>query len=201
MAFAAIMVVAGAASASCGISDRVGFVGASCLHAWWDNNNWPKKSTFGAQVQNDCHEWDKVVAKVDLKDCSDKTWHLTNTNKRRGSEACRVNGIYCCKDMGICNKFDYTTKEGCTSQWNKSPASETCTLSGGNPIMFYDMQVAGPQSVTSTGDDCNFWAKCQYITSEWTIEEKQASIEDVHWPDADEVYNCNGVLKEGDESC
>ena len=60
------MVVAGAAYASCGISDRVTFHHSECVHGWWDNNDWPRKSTFGAQVQNDCHLWGTVVVKVDL---------------------------------------------------------------------------------------------------------------------------------------
>ena len=202
LAFAASLVVAGAAYASCGISDRVTFHHSECLHGWWDNNDWPRKSTFGAQVQNDCHLWGTVVAKVDLASCSDKTWHLNNTNKRRGSEACRVNGIHCCKDIGdLCNKTDLITVNGCTGQFDDSPASDSCYLSGGEITTFNTIMGLPAQSVTYSTSSltCNFWAKCQYITSEWTIEEKQTSIKDVHWLDADDLVNCNGVLKE--DSC
>ena len=172
---------------------------SECLHGWWDNNDWPKKSTFGAQVQNDCHLWGTVVAKVDLASCSDKTWHLNNTSKRRGSEACRVRGIYCCKDIGdLCEKKDLMTTESCTNQWNDSPASDTCYLSGGET---YTSGTTSPSSVTHSKNNytCSFWAKCEYITSDWTLEEKQASIKDVHWLAADDVVNCNGTLKE--DSC
>ena len=43
LAFAAIMVVAGAAYAACKGSNRVIFNNAECLHGWWDNNDWPQK--------------------------------------------------------------------------------------------------------------------------------------------------------------
>lgn len=194
LAFTAIIIVAGGAYASCGISDRVTFHHTECLHGWWDNNNWPKKSTFGAQAQNDCHLWDKVVAKVDLRSCSDKTWHLTNTNARRGSEACTVNGIYCCKDLGVCRKADYVTIDGCTSQWNKSSASDYCELSGGET---YTSGTTSPSPITASSANltCSVWAKCQYITPEWTLAERQTSIKDVHWLDTDDLVNCNGTLK------
>ena len=202
LAFAAIMVVAGAAHADCWGDNRVTFHHSECLHGWWDNNDWPKKSTFGAQVQNDCHLWGTVVAKVDLASCSDKTWHLNNTSKRRGSEACRVNGIHCCKDVGdLCNKSDLVTIDGCTSQWNSSPASDTCYLSGGETTVFGTIMGTGVQSVTASSANytCSFWAKCQQIGPDWTQQENATSIKDVHWLDADDVVNCNGVLKE--DSC
>ena len=204
LAFAAGMVIAGAAYASCGINDRVTFHHTECLHGWWDNNSWPKKSTFGAQVQNDCHLWDTVVVKVDLASCSDKTWHLNNTNKRRGSEACRVNGIYCCKDLGVCRKKDYVTIDGCTDQWNDSPASDTCDLSGGetytsnpngtSPEDFLSSVVASSDNYT-----CSFWAKCEYTADDGTTQENSTSIKGVHWLKADDVVNCNGELKK--DSC
>ncbi|MCY3754358.1 MAG: hypothetical protein OXG99_09760 [Alphaproteobacteria bacterium] len=199
LTFAAIMVVAGAAYASCSSSNRLTFHHSECLHGWWDNNDWPKKSTFGAQMMEHCVGWGKVVAKVDLASCTDKTWHLTNTNKRKGSEACRVRGIYCCTDISdLCNKSDLMSIESCTSQWNKSPASNSCELSGGET---YTSGSTSPTPVTWSDENCNFWAKCQYVKPDWTLGEKQASIKDVHWPEADEVYNCNGVLKEGGSSC
>ena len=199
LAFAASMVVAGVAHADCWGENRVTFHHSECLHGWWDNNSWPKKSTFGAQVQNDCHLWGTVVAKVDLASCTDKTWHLNNTSKRRGSEACRVNGIYCCKDVGdLCRKKDLVTIAGCTSQWNNSPASDTCELSGGET---YTSGTTSPSSVTASSDNytCSFWAKCEYMSGFWTYEEKATSIKDVHWLDADDLVNCNGRLKE--DSC
>ena len=193
LAFAAIMVVAGAAYASCTGGNRVSFHQAECLHGWWDNNPWPAKSTFAVRVKNDCHLWGTVVAKIDLASCSDKTWHLNDTNRRRGSEACRVNGIYCCKDVGdLCNRSDLVTIAGCTSQWNSSPASDTCDLSDGST-----------SSVTADTDDhtCDFWADCQYTADDGTTQEKATSIGDVHWLNADNVINCDGELKKSYNDC
>jgi len=198
LAFAAIMVVAGAAYASCSSSNRLTFHHSECLHGWWDNNDWPKKSTFGARMEEHCDGWGKVVAKVDLASCSDKTWHFTSANTRRGSEACRVRGIYCCTDISdLCNKSDVMTVAGCTRQWNKSDASDGCELSGGEPTVAGTILGTGVQSVTASSANytCSFWAKCNYITSDWTLEETQTSIRDVHWLDADDLLNCNGVLK------
>ena len=199
LAFAAIVIVAGAAYASCTGSDRVTFHHVECLHGWWDNNPWPKKSTFGARVQNNCHLWGTVVAKVDLASCSDKTWHLNNTNKRRGSEACRVNGIYCCKDVGdLCDKKDLMSIESCTNQFDDSPASNTCYLSGGET---YTSGSTSPTPVTHSKDNytCSFWAKCDYTADDGSTKERQTSIRDVHWLDSDDLVNCDGELKE--DSC
>ena len=201
LAFAAIIIVAGAAYASCTGSNRVSHANAHCLNAWWDNNPWPKKSTFGVQVMDDCHLWGKVVAKIDLAACIDKTWHLTNANKRTGSEACRVSDIHCCKDVGdLCRKRDLVTLEGCRGQFNDSPASDSCYLSGGTT---YTAGSTSPSPVVTDPDryKCSFWAKCQYVKPDWTLGEKQASINDVHWLDADDLYNCNGVLKKAGQSC
>ena len=195
LAFAAIMVVAGAAYASCTGSNRVTFHNSECLHGWWDNNPWPRKSTFG--VQGFCKDWGTVVAKIELAGCIDKTWHLDHNNKRRGSELCQVRGIHCCKDVGdLCNPGDVVTIAGCTSQWDESPASDTCYLSGG-----VTYNASGLASVTWSGDNCNFWAKCDYTADDGTTQEKQTSISNVYWPDADEVQNCDGELKKGSDSC
>ena len=202
LAFAASMVVADVAHADCWGDNRVTFHHSECLHGWWDNNSWPKKSTFGAQVQNDCHLWGTVVAKVDLASCSDKTWHLNNTSRRRGSEACRVNGIHCCKDVGdLCNKKDLITVDGCTGQFDNSPASDTCYLSGGEITTFNTIMGLPAQSVTYSTSNltCNFWAKCEYTADDASTQEKATSIQDVHWLDADGLVNCNGELKE--DSC
>ena len=195
LAFATIIIVAGAAYASCTGSNRISSRNAHCLQGWWDNNPWPKKSTFGVQVMDDCHLWGKVVAKIDLAACADKTWHLTHANKRTGSAACRVSDIHCCKDVGdLCRKRDLVTLDGCRSQFNDSPASDSCYLSGGTT---YTAGSTSPSPVTTDPSryKCSFWAKCEYITSEWTLEERQTSISNVHWLDADDLVNCGGVLK------
>ena len=202
LVFAMSMILADTARADCWGDNRVTFHHSECLHGWWTNRGWPKKSSFGAQVQNDCHLWGTVVVKVDLASCSDKTWHLNNTSKRRGSEACRVNGIHCCKDVGdLCNKRDLMTVDGCTSRWDQSPASDTCYLSGGEITTFNTIMGLPAQSVTySTANlTCNFWAKCSYTADDGSTQEKSTSIKDVPWLDSSAIVNCDGELKE--DSC
>ena len=199
LAFAAIMIVAGAAYASCTGSNRISSANAHCLHGWWTNRAWPSKSSFGVQVMDDCHLWGTVVAKIDLAACTDKTWHLNNANKRRGKEACRVSDIFCCKDVGdLCRKADLVTLEGCTDQFNDSPASDTCYLSGGTT---YTTGSTSPSPVVTDPAryKCSFYAKCEYTADDGSTKERQTSISNVHWLDSDDLVNCNGRLKE--DSC
>ena len=118
--------------------------------------------------------------------------------KGGGSELCQVRGIHCCKDVGVlCNHEDVVTIAGCTSQWNKSPASDTCELSGSETYTGGGTTHAeNLASVTWSGNNCRFWAKCEYTADDGTTQEKQTSIADVFWLDADEVENCDGELKE-----
>ncbi len=192
LAFALIVAVAGAAyAASCSGSNRVFHSNAECLHGWWDNNEWPKDSTFG--VQGSCSDWGTVVAKIELVGAMDRTWHLNNDNKRRGSSSSRVNGIHCCKDVGdLCNHDDMMTPDNCKSQFEDSPAANTCYLSGGQ---YYGSDGLSPVSVF--GEDCHFWAKCEYYDENWLKQENETSIEGVWYPDADTLRNCDGELKIG----
>ena len=92
--------------------------------------------------------------------------------------------------------------EGCTSQWNKSPASDTCYLAGGTTYTSGGTTHAeNVTHVTWSDENCNFWAKCDYTADDGTTQENQTSISGVFWPDADEVQNCDGELKEGSYSC
>ena len=85
LAVAFTAAVAGEAWAACGSSDRKSHRDSECLSAWWDNNTWPSPSPFG--VQNLCPDWGKVVAKIDLKDTGDKTWHLNDGIKGEAGRA------------------------------------------------------------------------------------------------------------------
>ena len=193
LAFAAVIVVTSAAYASCTGSNRVTHQDAECLHGWWDNNPWPAKSTFGVRVKNDCHLWGTVVAKIDLASCTDKTWHLNNTDRRRGKEACRVNGIYCCKDVGdLCNRSDLVTIEECTNQWDNSYASDTCNLSDDS---------ASSVTANTSNLTCSFWANCQYTAGDGTTKQKATSLEGVDWLGVDKLVNCSGNLKKSFNDC
>ncbi len=96
------------------------------------------------------------------------------------------------------------TEEGCTDQFNDSPASSTCYLSGGetyttNPSGTTEDDYLVHVQYNSNEYTCSFWAKCQYLTAQWAVRERQVVIRDVHYLKADDLVNCNGELKE--DSC
>ena len=93
------------------------------------------------------------------------------------------------------------TRENCTRQFNNSPASDTCYLSGGQ---YYTTNPDGGGdpanylvSVAFSRDNytCSFWAKCWYMKDTWIEEEKETSIEHVHFLESDDLVNCDGELK------
>ena len=108
----------------------------------------------------------------------------------------------------MCDKKDYVDREGCTDQFNESPASDSCYLSTDHAELYTtNPDGESPEDfLTAVGFSkhnltCSFWAKCDYLTPEWTIGEKETSIENVHFLDADDLYNCSGNLKKESESC
>ena len=114
-----------AAAGSCSAGNRVNHRDAECLYAWWKNRGLLKKSPY--HVSNQCPELGRVVAKVDLVSASDRTIHLTDRIPRDGDTRHRIRGISCCSDMGICNRPDAVTDEGCLAQFRRvSSASMTC---------------------------------------------------------------------------
>lgn len=113
LALVASIAVSGTVQASCEDDNRVAASEARSLQATWDNSCevkvWGKcmmwSSTFSAR--NTFPSQGKVVAKIDIKDKADRTWHLTNSAWNDGSEdANKVNGIYCCKDLSASGQCD-----------------------------------------------------------------------------------------------
>ena len=102
----ALLAVSGVSQASCGSSQRVPHSSAVCLDAGWDTT----KSCFWGICHYSSSFWatsrcnGKVVAKVDLADHADRTWHLNYNGHGRSSSAdLKVNGISCCKDLSAAN--------------------------------------------------------------------------------------------------
>lgn len=113
--------------ASCTGSDRISFRDAQCLAANWKNTNYIFGSSFAAR--NLCPDYGKVVAKIDLKNANDKTWHLRDGETRSGESHGKVRGIHCCRDLGkLCNYSDVVTSGSCMTEFNKSTAADSCTL-------------------------------------------------------------------------
>ena len=175
LAFALIVAFASAAYASCTGSNRITRANAECLHGWWDNNTWPSKSTFGAQ--NLCPDWGKVVAKVDIEAASDRTWHLANGDKRRGSTSNSVRNIYCCKDLGdeMCNKEDRVSVASCKTQFEASDADDDCDLN------------ADP---TTDSTHCTFNLTCTYTDTDNVDYTHTSNQLGVPWNRVDELEFC-----------
>ncbi len=175
LAFALIVTVAGGAYASCTGSDRVSRDNAECLSGWWDNNSWPKKSTFGAQ--NLCPDWGKVVAKVDIRNATDRTWHLADGNKRRSNTSHTVRNIYCCQDLGdrMCNKADMVSVASCRTQFEKSDAADDCELDGDPTV---DNETA-----------CIFELTCDYTGTDGVDYEYDVRY-GLSWHRADDIEFC-----------
>lgn len=165
--------LAGNSYAACESSNRIDHGEAECLHAWWDNNDWPKKSTYAAR--NECPAWGKVVAKVDIRNASDKTWHLTNGNTRRGSTSHTVREISCCTDLSdLCDKEDMVSVESCKRQFEKSDANDDC-VHDSDP--------------TTDGSWCVFDLTCTYEASDGTEYEHNTTY-GLSWIYSDDIVFC-----------
>ena len=177
VAFVLLLLLGSEAFASCTGSNRIWHNSAECLVAEWESKSWPQTSWF--RVGSSCPEFGKVVAKVDIKNASDRTIHLTNSNSRSGSSTHSIRGIYCCKDVGdLCNYPDLVNPQGCVDQFRESPAKETCSL--------YKRPTVGDSTT-----QCNFKAWCRFDHGEYS---GQSTLNNVLWYKADDMINCNGVL-------
>ncbi|MCY4503055.1 MAG: hypothetical protein OXE57_16005 [Alphaproteobacteria bacterium] len=168
-----------AAAGSCSAGNRVDHRNAECLYAWWNNRGLLRKSPY--HVSNQCYQYGKVVAKVDLVSASDRTIHLTDALPRDGDTRHRIRGISCCSDLGICNRSDAVTDEGCRTQFRRvSSASMTCG--------------AVTASAAISGDDysCTVTATC---APEFSI--LNSSSVTVPFVALGNVNNCNGRLRPG----
>lgn len=110
-------VAPGPAMAECNSSDRIVHREAECLHAWkkrkpqcWWGPVWACFLTE-VSVRNECPDLGRVVAKVDLKDAEDMTIYLPDGHTWRESTLSEVRDIYCCSDLGHCNRPDEAERQ------------------------------------------------------------------------------------------
>ena len=91
--------LAGQAYASCGKSQRIDHDDANCLDAGWNNStNWLSHGKVWAR--NECPEHGTVVAKVDIKGGKDKTWHLSDGDKKSaGTSTTVADFVVVCSEM------------------------------------------------------------------------------------------------------
>ena len=183
LAGALLLLPENAEASQCSRSERVDHRNSGCLYAWWKNRGLLKKSPF--QVRNQCSEYGKVVAKVDLAWASDRTLHLNNDLPRDGDTRHRIRSISCCSDISdLCNRSDVVTEEGCLARFRQSPASKKCWNASA--------------SAAISGDDysCNVSADCEFF--DWGMQRRQRHTNiTVPWLELDDVNNCSGRLTRG----
>ena len=181
LAGALLLLPENAEASQCSRGERVDHRNSECLYAWWKNRGLLKKSPF--QVRNQCSEYGKVVAKVDLAWASDRTLHLIDDIPRGGDTRHRIRSISCCSDISdLCNRSDVVTDEGCLARFRQSPASKKCWNA----------------SAAISGDDysCNVSADCEYF--DWGMQRLQRHTNiTAPWLELDDVNNCSGWLTRG----
>ena len=111
LALSAFLAVSGASHASCTGDNRIAQASSGCMEGGHTNScsgrifgacvSW--SSSFWAEAYSRCTGGtDKVVVKIDISGGSDRTWHLSDTNRREGTSSRSTNGVYCCNDLGRC---------------------------------------------------------------------------------------------------
>ena len=106
----------------CDGSDRIRIDKAGCVHTW--HSNALLRAHLGAQSK--CPDA-TVVVKWDLKAHKDYTWYLKDGKKRRAKVPAKVRRAYCCRDLGLCNRWQDWDQALCQRQYAKSEASKTCS--------------------------------------------------------------------------
>ena len=183
LAGALLLLPENAEASQCSRAERVDHRNAECLSASWKNRGLLKKSPY--HVSNQCSEYGKVVAKVDLASASDRTIHLIDDIPRDGDTRHRIRSISCCSDISdLCNRSDVVTDEGCLARFRQSPASKKCWNASA--------------SAAISGDDysCSVSADCEYF--DWAKQRRQRHTNiTVPWLELDDVNNCSGRLTRG----
>ena len=184
VAAALILSLPSTASANqCSRPERVDHRDAECLDASWTNRGIFEKSPF--RVQNRCAAYGKVVAKVDLVAAGDLTLHLTDGRRKGGHAWRQIRSITCCSDIGICNRSDAVTDEGCQARiMQASTAPLNC-----RSITAY---------ATSPGENysCTVEAEC-YRDFDTLIFATRSSTITVPFVALGDVHNCEGRLRRG----
>ena len=179
LAGALLLLPENAEASQCSRAERVDHRNAECLSASWKNRGLLKKSPY--HVSNQCSEYGKVVAKVDLASARDRTIHLIDDNPRDGDTRHRIRSISCCSDISdLCNRSDVVTDEGCLARfWRESSASMTCRVRSASA------------AISGDNYNCTITAFCDsaQLGHRSTITAPFVTLGNVN--------NCNGHLRHG----
>ena len=175
------LAVAGPAHADCEKGKRISRAEAECLSGEWTNRSWPKKSTVRAV--NERPGWGKVVAKIDIKDAADSTWHLLDGNERSRRGFFKVRDVTCCSDLSeLCSRVDAVTERGCLAKYRGNSAAATCS---------------GETAVGNIGDlTYTITGRCRFRRGVWEYM-RQTTIT-VPYLDVGNLNNCHGIYVNGD---
>ena len=179
LALAFLLVAPPEANAACEGSNRLYHGDSSCLSAGWDNGSWTSTNrTYWAK--NNCSYAGKVVAKIDRKSASDKTWHLNDGNRRTGSGRAKIRNIYCCKDLSdFCYVSSTYNDAGCRTAFERSDAAaEGCNLTSVS------------YSRSGSNNQCTFTTTCPYYANAST----RNSAGTVNIDLMDNFDNCDGIV-------
>ena len=105
---------AGAAFADCDAENRIKHDRAECLHGKVKKPRpitiiWDGPIAFlhnVVEVRNDCLNFGTVVAEIDIKGGPDLHYTLVSGTTESHTIRSKINGIYCCSDLGICQRDD-----------------------------------------------------------------------------------------------
>ena len=176
-----LLLPADAAASQCSPSERVDRSDAECLSASWRNRGIFKKSTY--RVQNMCAAYGRVAAKVDLVAARDRTVNLDDGRPRRGWAWRQIRSISCCSDIGICNRSDAVTDEGCLARFKQASSA---------PLNCYSYTA----SATSPGENykCTIKARCHAYFNPFLPRLISSTIT-VPFVALGDVHNCGGRLQ------
>ena len=170
------LAVSGEAQAACEMNERISHRDSDCLTAEWTNRTWPNRTEL--TVKSECQAYGKVVAKIDVKNASDLTWHLNNGVMRRKMGFFRVREVSCCSDLSdLCNASGMVTHRSCLERFQGSSADESCRDATG----------------TAIGDStCTITAQCETRSGYVIPSHITTSYRDVAG-----LHNCGGFLTSG----
>ena len=172
---------------SCEGGDRIDHEDADCLDADWNNStNWLSHGKVWAR--NECSSQGTVVAKVDIKDAKDKTWNLTNANKKSsGTGIFNTRNVYCCSDLSdLCNMSDINANS-CLEKFQISSANTTCrnvSISVNDNYQCVINAECQKFGLASPGTD--------YV---WHYESESISV---NWHEVEDLHNCPSELTVGE---
>ncbi len=161
------------AHASCTGGDQISPGNAQCLTATKTALN---SLTDSYTLTTNCSDYGTVSAKLNYRNAAGgpevQTFSLTSDNTQQTGTVSKVEGMYCCKDLGdLCNRSDVVTTTSCDTRFDGSPAATSCS--------------PGTTSVNSDHTQCTFNLTCSDTAVEATVA----------WTSVPNMRYCSGTIQ------